>query len=408
MRSKSTFGIHFVVRSLKLEVDSKAIVYVRIVVNGQRTEISLKTKVSPKDWDHVRGKARGRREEIVNLNQHIERVRSLITDAYHQLVQEQSEVSVETVKSRFLGEEVEVFTMDKLIAYHSSTMSLRLAPGTIKNYKTTERYLREFIWQYYGKKDYNLLDLSYRFIVDFETFLRQYKPIDHHQPLNNNGVMKHIERLRKFTNLAVTLEWIPRDPFAQFKKHFERVERKCLSADELKLLCNKTFKIKRLQQVLDMFLFSCYTGLSFIDLSVLSRNDIVKRDNNKDWIFLNRTKTNEPVRVPLLPKALLLIEKYKDDVRSLENNTIFPCISNQRMNGYLKEIAEICGIEKNLTFHIARHTFATTVTLSNGVPIESVSKMLGHTSIRTTQIYAKVVEHKISSDMNKLEQTLNQ
>ncbi|PVH24729.1 site-specific integrase [Sphingobacterium corticibacter] len=406
MRSKSTFGIHFVVRSLKTEVDSKATVYVRIVVNGQRTEISLKSKVSIRDWDHVRGRAKGRREEIVSLNQHIERVRSLITDAYHQLVQEQSEVSIDTVKARFLGEEVEVFTIDKLIAYHSSTMSLRLAPGTIKNYTTTERYLREFILQYYGKKDYKLIDLSYRFIVDFETFLRNYKPKDHHQPLNNNGVMKHIERLRKLANLAVSLEWIPRDPFAQFKKHFERVERKSLSAYELQLLSDKTFSIKRLQQVLDMFLFSCYTGLSFIDLSGLSSSHIVQKDNRKKWIFINRTKTNEPVRIPLLPQALLLIEKYKDDVRALENNTVFPCISNQRMNGYLKEVAEICGIEKTLTFHIARHTFATTVTLSNGVPIESVSKMLGHTSIRTTQIYAKVIEQKIESDMEKLECSL--
>ncbi|MFD2599088.1 site-specific integrase [Sphingobacterium corticis] len=155
-----------------------------------------------------------------------------------------------------------------------------------------------------------------------------------------------------------------------------------------------------------MFLFSCYTGLSFIDLSKLSVNNIIQKENGKKWIFINRTKTYEPVRIPLLPQALLMIEKYRDDVRATENDPIFPCISNQRMNGYLKEIAEICGIEKNLTFHIARHTFATTVTMSNGVPIESISKMLGHTSIRTTQIYAKVVEQKIESDMEKLENSM--
>ena len=157
-----------------------------------------------------------------------------------------------------------------------------------------------------------------------------------------------------------------------------------------------------------MFLFSCYTGLSYIDLAELGPENIITGIDGELWLQTSRTKTNTSVRVPLLPKANELIEMYCDSPKSLENGTVFPVISNQRMNGYLKEIADICGITKRLTFHIARHTFATTVTLSNGVPIESVSKMLGHTTIRTTQIYAKVIEQKLGEDMGKLKERLSQ
>jgi len=184
------------------------------------------------------------------------------------------------------------------------------------------------------------------------------------------------------------------------------VERESLTKEELTRLETKQFKIERLQQVLDMFLFSCYTGLAYVDLAELTPGNIITGIDGNLWISTNRAKTETSVRVPLLPRAKELMEKYADDPRALNSGTVFPVISNQRMNGYLKEIAEICGISKDLTFHIARHTFATTVTLSNGVPIESVSKMLGHTSIRTTQIYAKVVESKLSEDMGRLQARL--
>lgn len=203
-------------------------------------------------------------------------------------------------------------------------------------------------------------------------------------------------------NMAVMMDWLEKDPFSKYKLHFDKVERGHLTKEELKVLSNKNFKIERLQSVLDMFLFSCHTGLAYIDIFNLTRENIAKGIDGRDWLMTNRQKTNTTVRVPLLPEAVQLIKKYKDHPVALAKGTLFPVISNQRMNGYLKEIAEICGINKNFTFHLARHTFATTVTLSNGVPIESVSKMLGHTSIRTTQIYAKVVEHKLSEDMQNL------
>ncbi|WP_256959339.1 site-specific integrase [Sphingobacterium sp. JB170] len=274
----------------------------------------------------------------------------------------------------------------------------------MKNYYTTQNYIKNFLKEKYRRTDIALSELNYTFIADFESYLRSYKPKDHHRPLNNSGIMKHIERLRKMVNMAVMADWLPKDPFAKFRKRFDKVERGCLTKAELDKLEGKQFKIERLQHVLDMFLFSCYTGLAYIDLSELTPDHIVTGIDGNLWISMSRAKTETSVRVPLLPKAKSLMEKYADDPRAVSNGTVFPVISNQRMNGYLKEIVEICGIKKNLTFHIARHTFATTVTLSNGVPIESVSKML--TSIRTTQIYAKVVENKLSEDMGRLQERL--
>lgn len=403
MRSKNTFGIQFVLRLPKNKKDGMATVFARITVNGRRTEISLKCKVSIDNWDEAKGRAKGKLPEFLKLNSHMEQVRSLIFDCYQELIQQNRPVSVDTVKAKFLGEDIEeAMTLLRLVAYHTTVAIGKLAPGTMKNYYTTENYLKKYIKHQYRKNDITLDKLNYRFILGFENFLLSHEPADHQKPLKNNGVMKHMERLRKMVNLAVMMEWLEKDPFAKYKLHFDKVERGHLSKEELKVLGNKCFKIERLQSVLDMFLFSCHTGLAYIDIFNLTQEDIAKGIDGRDWLMTNRQKTNTTVRVPLLPIAVQLVEKYKDHPVAKAKNTLFPVISNQRMNGYLKEIADICGIKKNLTFHLARHTFATTVTLSNGVPIESVSKMLGHTSIRTTQIYAKVVEHKLSEDMNNL------
>ncbi len=403
MKTMNTFGIHFVIRVTKQQKNEMGAVFARVTVNGKKTEISLKTKVLPKNWDMTKGKAKGRNDDMIKLNNHIERVRSLITDCYHQLIQQRQEITAAAVKSLYLGEDKEEgMTLIKLSEYHKQVETGRLAPGTMKNYTTTVSYLQRFIRKQYNKKDVYLEKLNYKFMLDFENFLHNYKPTDHQRPMSNNGVMKHLERLKKFVNMGVKMDWLEKDPFAKYKLRFEKVERGYLSKEELAILEKKNFSIERLQSVLDMFLFSCYTGLAYIDISKLAHEHICKGIDGKDWLMTKREKTNILVKVPLLPQAVQLIVKYKNHPAAVANETLFPVLSNQRMNGYLKEIADFCKIKKNLTFHLARHTFATTVTLSNGVPIESVSKMLGHTSIRTTQIYAKVVEHKLSEDMQNL------
>ena len=406
MRSSNTFGIQFVTRQSKQQKDGEATVFARITVNGRRGEISLKKKVNPKNWDEVKGKARGTKEEIRKLNEHIERVRTLIADGYHELIQQKKVVNVDTVKSLFLGTEENDMTLIRLGEYHNAEMKDKLADGTMKNYYTTQKYIAKFLKEKHHRKDISLTELNYKFILDFETFLSKHKPKDHQKPLHNNGIMKHIERLCKMVNMAITMDWLAKDPFAKYKQHFDKVERFFLTKEELSTIEKKNFTIERLQVVKDLFLFSCYTGLAYIDTMNLTEANIVKGIDGELWLTTNRQKTNTCVRVPLLPQAQDLIARYKDHHKAINYGTLFPVISNQKMNAYLKEIADVCNINKAITFHIARHTFATTVTLSNGVPIESVSKMLGHTTIRTTQVYAKVVEHKLSEDMQNLKKRM--
>ncbi|MFW5726733.1 MAG: site-specific integrase, partial [bacterium] len=207
-------------------------------------------------------------------------------------------------------------------------------------------------------------------------------------------------------NLAVKEEWLNKDPFIKFKLKFEKKDRGFLTQDELLRIQEKNLPIERLDQTRDIFIFSCYTGLSYAEVYDLTPQHIVMGLDRKLWIQGKRRKSGEFYKVPLLPQAKAMVDKYQDHPLSQANGKVLPVYTNQKTNAYLKEIATLCEIDKNLSFHLARHTFATTVTLANGVPIESVSKMLGHTSLRTTQVYAKVVEQKLSEDMSKLEERL--
>ncbi|OXE96562.1 site-specific recombinase XerD [Flavobacterium araucananum] len=398
----TTFGVLFYLKAQKTSMQGKAPICARVTVNGKRTEISVKRSVNANEWDERKGMAKGSRKETVELNMYLNQFKAKIINTYQQMVLSDDAIDGPAIRDKVLGTDHLLPTLVSLIEYHNEQQVIKLAPGTMKNYYTTQRYIEKFLREKYYRNDIILSQLTYKFILDFERYLFNYVPKDHQKPLNNNGIMKHIERLRKMINMAVKLDWLSKDPFASFKKHFDKVERESLNSKELIALANKEFTIERLRHVRDMFLYSCYTGLSYIELAELTPNNIITGIDGGLWISTSRAKTDTGVRVPLLPQAIELMEKYRDDPRALNNGTVFPVISNQRMNGYLKEIADICGITKALTFHIARHTFATTVTLSNGVPIESVSKMLGHTSIRTTQIYAKVVEQKLSEDMAKL------
>ena len=281
-------------------------------------------------------------------------------------------------------------------------MSESLTYGTLKNYFTTQKYIKLFLTKKRKTQDIYLSQLTFRFLVDFEKFLRLYIPVDHQKKMENNTIMKHIQRLRKMVTLAYKMEWLDKDPFIKFKPTYIKNEREFLREDELQNIIEKEFEIERLTLVKDLFVFSCYTGLSYIDVMNLNEDDIAIGIDGGRWIITNRQKTHNKVKIPILPTAQELIKKYADHLKTKKTKTLFPNISNQKLNSYLKEIADLCKIKKNLTFHIARHTFATTITLSNGVPIETVSKLLGHTKITTTQIYARVIDKKISEDMAKL------
>ena len=278
------------------------------------------------------------------------------------MVVENEEITPVAIKNRFLGLDDSGYSLLELFDYHNDQMQKVLKWGTLKNYFTTKKYVALFLENHLERKDIPLTLLNYRFICEFETFLRNYQPLDHHKSLGNNGVMKHLERLRKVINLAVKMEWINKNPFASYRLKFKKVNRECLNEEELRKIEIKNIKIHRLEYVRDLFVFSCYTGLAYIDVMHLTPANLKQGIDGELWIFTQREKTDNPVPVPLLPKAKVIIEKYKEHPRSVSRGTVFPLISNQNLNAYLKEIADICGIKKHLTFHLARHTFATSIT----------------------------------------------
>ncbi|WP_275314911.1 site-specific integrase [Tenacibaculum bernardetii] len=408
MKSQINFTLSFWVNATRIK-NNQVSVYGRITVNGKRANISLQRKVILSEWDSRRGRAKGNKQESRLLNRYLDQVKNRVYTAYDELIKEKAFICSQSIKARFLGEDNEEYSLLTLIDYHNTQMSESLTYGTLKNYFTTQKYIKLFLTNKRKIQDIYLSQLTYRFVVDFEKFLRSYVPSDHQKQMENNTVMKHIQRLRKMVTLAYKMEWIDKDPFIKFKPTYIKNEREFLREDELQKIIERKFDIERLILVKDLFIFSCYTGLSYIDVMQLNEDNISLGIDGGKWIITNRQKTHNKVKIPLLPIAEILIKKYKGHIKTKKTKTLFPNISNQKLNSYLKEIADLSGIKKNLTFHIARHTFATTITLSNGVPIETVSKLLGHTKIATTQIYAKVIERKVSDDMaslrSKLEKT---
>ena len=404
MLENSRLSVVFVTRKLNLE-NGNIKIYARVTVDGKRAEFSLNRELPVSLWDEKRKRGKGFSRYVISLNKYLDQVFTGLHEAHRQLLQEEVDITSAGIKARYLGEDDRGKSLLDLISYHNTSMLSVLRKGTMKNYYSTERCIKEFLNEKMGVEDIPLKKLNYGFIVDFEQYIRKYKPATR-MGCANNGAMKHMERLKKMSRLAVKLEWLEKDPFINYKLRFEKTERQFLTERELQLIEETTFKVPSTQHVKDLFIFACYTGLSFIDVSELKIDHLVKGMDGNDWLYTKRTKTDEPLKIPLLPKAMEIIDKYRDNASLLENGRLLPIYSNQMINRTLRDIANACGIRKKVTFHVARHTFATAITLSNGVPIETVSKLLGHTKLSTTQIYARVVEKKVGEDMQNLMATM--
>ncbi len=402
MRSNKTFGVSFFIKKYQQDKNQQVPIYVRISVDAKRLDMSVQRKIAIDRWDDARGMARGTKEEFKRLNHYLDQIKSQLFACKEALARERKLITAEAIKNRYLGQDERGKTLKGLVEYHNEEMKDELAWGTQKNYYTTQRYVYEFLQKKKKTSDIYLDELNYKFIKDFEKYIKNRTPDGHQKPCTQNGAMKHVERLRKMINLAVKEEWLIKDPFAKFKLKFEKKERGFLTQEELHRIEERDFRVERLNQTRDIFIFSCYTGLSYAEVYDLKSEHIVMGLDGERWIQGQRKKSGEWYSVPLLPQALAIIDRYKGNIVAQANGKVLPVYTNQKTNAYLKEIAYLCEIDKNLTYHLARHTFATTVTLSNGVPIESVSKMLGHTSLRTTQVYAKVVKQKLSNDMKLL------
>jgi site-specific recombinase XerD len=405
MNTSQSFGIHFTIRSDK-EKDGKSPIYACITVNRKKCFFAVKQNTDSKSWDMRKGACKGSKDQILAINGYLENLRRALGNIYQQMLLKGLYITPEAVRDAYFNKDVDVYKLSDLFKYHNETALATIKPITLKHYFVTQRYLIKFVRKQFKKDDLYLHELSFKFIKDFENFLYNHKPADHQKPIKTNGVVKHMVRINKMIGLAVKLEWLDKNPFARYSIKAQKVSRDCLSQSELINIENKVFTVERINLVRDLFVFSCYTGLAYIDVFNLTPANLIEKSTNNIWIATNRQKTNEPVRVPLLPKALAIVEKYKGHPQALAEGKVLPTLSNQKLNSYLKEIADMCDITKPLTFHIARHTFATTVTLTNGVPIETVSKLLGHSKLTTTQIYAKVVESKLSDDMAQLSKRL--
>lgn len=400
MHKNNRLTINFFTRKHRIHSEN-LIVYCRITIDGERTDFSINREIKANLWDNNRKRGKGFSSYVISLNKYLDQIYTGLHEAHRLMMAEEKVITPISIKARFFGEDEGGKTLKQLIAYHNGTMHTSLRPGTRKNYHITERCVGLFLKEEYGMEDIKLKKLNYRFISDFEQYLRKYRPSTRTK-CTNNGAMKHMERLKKMSRLAVRLDWIAKDPFENYKLRFEKTERAYLTKREIRLIEETTFKKEGVEKCKDVFLFSCYTGLSYIDLKALTPDHVLKGIDGNDWLFTKRIKTDEKLKIPLLPQAKEIIKKYENSNERKVMKVLLPVYSNQKVNYYLKEICKACKIYKKVTFHTARHTFATTVTLSNGVPIETVSKMLGHTKLSTTQIYARVLEHKIGEDMQNL------
>ena len=394
--SKSTFKILFYVKKNYLNKQGKARIMIRVTLSGDISQFSSKLEIEPHLWDTKGGKAKGNSFESKKLNTLLDSIRTSITNHYHEIENRDSLVTAEKIRNSFLGFETRQETILELFRKHNEDVEklvgISKSSATLQKYKRTYRHIEEFMCYKYKIKDIALKEITHMFITDLENYLRTVCKC------NANTAAKFIQTFRRIVIIAKNEGLITHDPFSNYVIRLKRVDRGYLTEHELEIIMNKEFVSQRLVNVRDIFVFACFTGLAYIDVKGLTTNNIQTGFDNNLWIITKRQKTDTRVTVPLLKIPLQIIDKYKGST----DNTLLPVLSNQKMNSYLKEIGDVCGINKNLTFHLARHTFATTTTLAKGVPIETVSKMLGHTNIKTTQIYARITDSKISNDMKAL------
>ena len=406
MRTTSTFSILFWLYAKRIK-NNQAPLYARITVDGKKLNISLKRRIDTQLWSPEKQRVKGSGTMAKGINQYLNEVHAILFQCYQELRAGNKRITPQSIKSKFLGDDRRrEFTLRDIITYHNDKMFHKLHNNTSRLYLISQKYILLYLKKEYKRDDIELSLLDYKFILGFENFLRGHKPRHYQKQIGNNAVMKHIQRLRRMITLAYDIEWIGQDPFRKFKQKLIPTHRGHLTGKELELLEEVTLNSLRLRTVKNLFVFSCYTGISYIDMMLLTEKSLIMGLDERWWIATKRQKTRNPVKIPLLSKAFEIIKNFREDKRCQVYGTLFPKISNQKVNAYLKEIAMAAGIQKNLTFHMARHTFATTVTMTNGVPIETISKMLGHRKLTTTQIYAKVIEQKVCDDMEILREKL--
>lgn len=387
----------FYIRRDKTNKKGEAPVFMRLTINGERADASIKRFIEPHAWNSAKGKANEKSRGGKDLNLYLDAISANILRIQRDLELDKKEVSAQIILNRYLGkEQSDRHTLMEVFRAHNekcrALSGISLAPGTVIRYETSLRLTEAFLRTTYKKEDCYLDEITHQFVEDYDFYLRTVRRCCH------NTTTKYLLNFKKIIRIALAKGWMKKDPFAQVHFHFEPVEREFLEKQELKVLLNKEITITRLAQVRDIFCFCCLTGLAFMDVQQLKPEHLVADIHGKIWIRKARQKTKNMCNIPLLDEAQKIIDRYRDHPYCQTHGVLLPVCSNQKMNSYLKELADICGIRKNLSTHCARHTFAT-LTLASGATIDNVAKMLGHANVNMTRRYAKVLDSSIMRDM---------
>jgi len=400
-----SFGLLFYLKRPKNYVKGEVPIYLRITVDGTPKELSIKRSCDPVRWNSHAGRASGTKENVKALNNYLNTYQARVFEAKRKLVENSQMVNASAIKDILMGVDQRNKMLIKIFEDYNADVKkligIDYSKSTWTKYDRTKRFTQEFTRWKFKTDDIHIRQLNFEFVTQFELWLKTVRKCCH------NTSLKYISILKMIILHCIDHQWLDHDPFARFEMIKEDVDPTFLTKEEIQLIAGKGIKIERLSRVRDVYLFCCFTGLAYADVEKLKRTEILVGVDEQLWIFTDRLKTKVKSRIPLLPVTLEIIKRYSDDPACINANKVLPVLSNQKYNSYLKEIADICGITKTLTTHTARHTFGTTVTLSNGVPIESVSKMLGHKKISTTQHYARVLDIKVSEDMQRLKDRLN-
>lgn len=398
-------NVLFYPKKRESDTNGKTTIYCRLTINSKRAEFSLGRRIDEQRWDSRGGKLRGTTTEVSNFNRFLDNVKNRLYDIYDALLKEREDISATIIKNIYLGKEGKEHMLLEIFQEHNDEIERLLdkgfTKGTLQRYKAAYKHVSAYIQQHYHRNDIPVRRVDHKFITGLEFFLKSKRNCEH------NTAIKYVVNFKKIIRIAYANQWITKDPFFHWKASWKTKEKQYLTQTELDALRDKQSFLPRLDLVRDIFVFCCYTGLAYADVKQLQSKYIVIGINGDRWIKMPRKKTKAISSVPLLPPAEEIILKYSKHPYVLDGKGVLPVLTNQKSNAYLKEIADICGINKNLTTHLARHTFATTVTLSKGVSIATVSKMLGHRSLKTTQIYAKVLDSKIADEMNMLKERLS-
>ena len=393
---RHTFTVNFWASPSKARKTGLMPIYVTIRMNGERATFTTGKYIHPNDWDEVKQRARGTSDSAQAINNHLLQLRNKIYKKELELMDRGYIINatilrdaciekVESIQKKTLCQVFEEYIMDA-----KKSIGIEVTKDTVYSYERTFDLLKDYMKVKYKRTDFALQELNYSFIEMFNVYLRS--ELNH----KKNTAVKHLRCLMRVVNVAVANRYLTFDPFLNYKVQREIPERVFLTEEELRRLINKDFSIKRLERVRDLFVFCCFTGLSYSDVKTLTPEHFETDEDGRVWIKKKRVKTGVLFRVPLLSIPKLILEKYKS------GDKLLPIVDRSSTDAYLKEVAELCGINKNISSHTARFTFATTVTITNRISLEIVSKMMGHTNTRMTSHYAKIVDKYIGEEMDKL------